>query len=490
MGRRVFVYLTAALIVLVALLAVVAWMPLRRAAGEWRGGRYADAIKTAQDWSQLRFWPRQYEQLLAASQLAAGNREGAEAHLRALRRGSLWISALPAPDVAKRLFARAAYADYLAYDDAVREPHESPRDRAHAQLALQKIAEAERAGRRIFAFDRKGTPLAANLVDVILSGAPPPPAVQLLDTTIDAEVQRLAQAAFGNERGALVAIDPRTNEILAIAGTAPHRQFEPGSVVKVLTLIAALANGVDVDKLFPYVCTGALEVDGRSFGDWRVHGTLSDMDEALAQSCNTVFADVGIRTGREKLHALHRSAGFDGQTNLGLFRIPLGRTVGEFFNDFEIAFYAIGLEHETVTAFHLAMLASMLANRGALTTPRLLRARRTIVGDVLAGPSKQSTTQVAPRAAVERAVAAMQSVVTRPQGTGRRAKIDGVTLALKTGTSGTRDAGYDTVVFGFAPAEQPKVAFAVFAENAGSAEMAGARIVKAFLEGMRDRGHL
>ncbi len=316
-----------------------------------------------------------------------------------------------------------------------------------------------------------------------------------LELTLDREIQRAAVSALGTLRASLVAIDPRTNEVLAVASSGPdplERHYEPGSVIKVLTVFAALANGVDVDARFPYDCDGVLPIDGRRFGDWRPggHGTLSDLDEALAQSCNVLFADIGLRTGTERLRAFHRRAGFDGETNLGLFRIGLGKTVGEIFNRFETAYYAIGLEHETVTTFHLAMLASMLANRGALTTPRVFTARRSILGEVVQRPPQPASDQIAPRAAAERTVAAMRAVVTRPRGTGRRAAVDGVTLAVKTGTSGSEEDGYDAVLLGFAPAENPKIAFALIAENAGSAEIAGAAIAKAFVEGVRRAGHL
>jgi penicillin-binding protein A len=181
------------------------------------------------------------------------------------------------------------------------------------------------------------------------------------------------------------------------------------------------------------------------------------------------------------------SVGFDGQTDVGLFKVPLGRINGDVFNNFETAFMAIGLEHESVTALHVAMLASMMANRGLLTTPRLLRSRRSIVGEVTADASPQPQIRVAPKEAAERMVKAMIAVVTRPKGTGRRADIEGVSLALKTGTAGKRADGYQAVIMAFAPAESPKIAFGIVAENAGPAEFAGAKIAHDFLTQMSHR---
>lgn len=316
-----------------------------------------------------------------------------------------------------------------------------------------------------------------------------------IETTLDTGIQHAARQALANYRGALVAIDPRTNEVLAIVSTDPkggianlalEQQYEPGSVVKVLTGLNALANGVNV--AFPYDCKGELDIDGRRFGDWvpQGHGVLPDFDEALAESCNIVFADIGLRLGTDRVRRFMTAAGFDGQTDLGLFKVPLGEFRGEAFDRFETASMAIGLEHETVTALHVAMLASMMANRGLLTTPRLVRARRSMLGEVVTGPSAQAQARIAPPAACERMVLAMTAVVSRPKGTGRRAAIDGFPIAMKTGTAGGQKSGLQAVIMAFAPASSPKIAFGIIAEDAGPAEFAGAHIARDFLLAIRD----
>src|SRR5207237_7392174 len=112
-------------------------------------------------------------------------------------------------------------------------------------------------------------------------------------------------------------------------------------------------------------------------------------------SGNVCLSAVELRLGRYRFLRFRNSAGFDGQANLGIFAVPLGKTVGRVFNNFETAFTAIGLAHEDMNAIHLAMLASMMANRGVLTTPRLLRERRSILGEVVGGPPAQGQTRIA-----------------------------------------------------------------------------------------------
>jgi penicillin-binding protein A len=541
--RRFLAPLLIALVILVALLFGVAWMPLRQARDAWRAGDNARAAAIAGRWSQLHLWPAQYDQVLAAAYLSAHNRAAAQPHLDALAARHPWVSMIAKGELAPRV----SYDDFLAYDAASHE-RDTPAvllARAAAQTATGRIAEASATFRSVdrsqvdkakadalanaiaqrqqgsypLVFDRNGQPIAvyqiANkdlvainrdfeaLVDAragaLTIGAQLPRlgVNDSIDTTLDPEVQKAAMQALGGFRGSLVAIDPTTNELLAVASTRGHgelanlafeRQYEPGSVVKTLTGLNAYESGIDLKSMFPYHCTGELLIDGRHFGDWlpQGHGILPTLDDALAQSCNIVFADIGLRLGADRLHRFMAAAGFDGQTDLGLMQVPLGKTIGQTFNHFETAFFAIGLEHESINALHLAMIGAMLANRGTMTSPRLFRDRRSILGETTWRPPAQGRTVLAKRENGEAMVRAMTAVAQSPKGTGRRAPVEGVPMAMKTGTAGERK-GLEALIVAFAPVEQPKIAFGIIAEDAGPAEFAGAKIAHDFVAALKPR---
>ena len=543
--RRLVLPLLIALVVLVGLLFGVAWIPLVQGRDAWLHGRNAEAIATGEKWSRLHLWPAQYHQLLAAAYLTSGNAAVAHEHLDGI--GGIRLSIIPKDEVARRLFAMQRYNDFLAYDGASHDAHESadvPLYRAAALAALNRNAEAQKAfasidrahvnapryaalqrnlaartaGDAPYVFDRNGGAIAVvRANDVVATNDDFAPLVNReagkltigarlpalganasIETTLDPFVQRAALKALAGFRGSLVAIDPRTNEILAIASSpgkgalanlALEHQYEPGSVVKVLTGLNAENGGADLSSLFPYTCKGSLAIDGRQFGDWLAagHGTLNSIDDALAVSCNVFFADVGLRLGVDRLTRFMTAAGFNGQANLGVFSVPLGKTVGQVFNRFETAFLAIGLEHESMNALHVAMIASMMANRGELTMPKLLVQRRSILGDVIATSPPQTRTRLASPAAAETIVHAMEAVATEAKGTGHRAPVAGISLAMKTGTAGERKSGLEALILAFAPVESPKIAFGVIAEDAGPAEFAGAKIAHDFLEAMSPR---
>jgi len=542
--RRIVLPLLITLVILVALLFVVLWLPLRQGRDAWVRGDDAHAIAIGEKWSRFHLWPAQYHQLLAAAYLTGGPLLKAQENLASI--GNIRVSIIAKDEVARRLFARERYSDFLSYDAASRDAHENadvPLYRAAALAATNRGAEAQKAFASIdrahvnasryaalqrhltgaardapYVFDRNGGTIAAirtnNVVAInddfaplinrdagaLTIGAKLPQlgANDTIETTLDPFVQKAALKALTGFRGSLVAIDPRTNEILAIASSrgngamanlALEHQYEPGSVVKVLTGLNAENGGVNVASLFPYTCKGFLDVDGRHFGDWLAtgHGTLNSIDDALAVSCNVFFADVGLRLGVDRLTRFMTAAGFNGQANLGVFTVPLGKTVGQAFNHFETAFLAIGLEHESMNALHVAMLASMMANRGELTTPKLLVQRRSILGDVAATSPKQESTRLASPAAAETMVHAMEAVATEAKGTGRRTPVAGISLAMKTGTAGERKSGLESLILAFAPVESPRIAFGVIAEDAGPAEFAGAKIAHDFLEAMAPR---
>jgi peptidoglycan glycosyltransferase len=499
--RRFVAPLFIPLGILLILLIFVAWLPLRQAREAWNSGRDAQAIAIANRWSQLHLWSNQYAQILAATHLSTGNRAAAAPYLQPKR---LWFSAIDKADVARRLFAREQYADFRAYDDAFVDRNRNP------EAALYRAAAEVAAGHReaFAALPPSNDPHYQWLKRVVNGQVPPVldragngivvmlPKLSTndtIETTLDPLVQQAALAALGKYRGSLVAIDPRTNEILAIASSnttddlAIERQYEPGSVIKVLTGLNAITNGIDVNSMFPYTCKGELMIDGRHFGDWmpQGHGTLKSLDDALAVSCNVFFADVGIRLKREGLERFMTAAGFNGTAKLGVFDAPLGRITGEIFNNFETAFLAIGLQHESINTLHLAMLASMVANRGMYATPRLLRRTRSIVGDVVMKMPAPSAVRIASDDAAQRVIHAMQAVASDPRGTGRRAPVEGISMAMKTGTAGERKSGLEALIMAFAPVESPRIAFAVIAEDAGPAEFAGAKIAHDFLEKMK-----
>jgi peptidoglycan glycosyltransferase len=543
--RRFVLPLLVALAILIALLFAVTFVPLVNGRDAWLRGRYPEAIAIGEKWSSLHLWPARYDQLLAAAYLVAGNEAAARPHI--VPTDVMRNPIIPKVEVARRLFARDRYNDFLAYDAAFPDRIENPDVplyRAAAMIVSNRPAEAQKAFASIdkarvnsshygalqhalaaratgdvpYVFDRNGgtiavlrahsaasidddfAPLVSRDAGELTIGAKLPQLGEnaTIDTTLDPFVQKAALKALGGFRGSIVAIDPRTNEILAIAssrGTGPlanlalEHQYEPGSVVKILTGLNAENGGVGLASLFPYTCKGFLDIDGRRFGDWLPagHGILNSIDDAFAVSCNVFFADVGIRLGSDSLKHFMTAAGFDSTANLGILQVPLGKTIGPVFNHFETAFLAIGLEHESMNALHIAMLASMIANRGVLTTPRLLIQRRSILGDVIAAGPKQMGVRLAPPAAAEAIVHSMEAVVSDPKGTGRRALVPGISIAMKTGTAGERKSGLEAVILAFAPVESPKIAFGVIAEDAGPAEFAGAKIAHDFLEAMQDR---
>jgi len=540
--RRFVMPLLITLVILVGLLFGVAWIPLQQGRDAWLRGHDDEAIAVGEKWSRLHLWPAQYHQLLAAAFLTSGHSSEARRHLNAI--GSMRLSVIPKDELARRLFARERYDEFLAYDAASRDDNGALLYRAAALVATNRLAEgqkafasinraqvnasryaslqtaiAERASGSVpYVFDRNGKPIGSIRANEVVAGDDAFAALlnrdagtltiganlqrlganATIETTLDPFVQKAAVKALGDFRGALVAIDPRTNEILAIASTrgkgsltniALERQFEPGSVVKVLTGLNAENGGVDVASFFPYTCKGSLDVDGRHFGDWvpAGHGVLHSINDALAVSCNVFFADLGLHLGIDRLKSFMTAAGFDSQADLGVFQVPLGKIIGPIPNHFETAFLAIGLEHESMNALHVAMIASMMANRGELTTPKFLVRRRSILGDIVTNGPAQSKSRLASPAAAEAIVQAMEAVATDAKGTGRRVQVDGISVAMKTGTAGERKNGLDAVILAFAPAESPRIAFGILAEDAGPAEIAGAKVAHDFLEAMRGR---
>jgi peptidoglycan glycosyltransferase len=192
--------------------------------------------------------------------------------------------------------------------------------------------------------------------------------------------------------------------------------------------------------------------------------------------------------GQARVDDALRAFGFDQGPPPGDLLMEFGRLlpVDPATPRLGLAQRSVGLHNVTITPLHAAVIAAALASDGHAPRPHLVLSvaalgaaepyRRAAPGNLL-----QATTPAA-TAAIARA---MRTVVTAEDGTGRRAAIPGLDFAMKTGTAGERQPGFNSVIFGYAPLDRPQVAFGFVAERAGKAELEGARIVRDFLATVR-----
>jgi cell division protein FtsI/penicillin-binding protein 2 len=242
-------------------------------------------------------------------------------------------------------------------------------------------------------------------------------------TTIAPSVQSAAVTALAGRLGGVVAIRPKTGEILAAAGIGFSGLQPPGSTFKIITATSALENGVaKVTDEFPVQTSATLEgvelqnANGESCG-----GTLAN---AFAESCNSVFGPLGAKVGAEKLVATAERFGFNaptGITGAATSSIPAADEIGD---DLAVGSSAIGQGRVQATALQMAIVAATIGLRG----------RRP---DVTLDPDKwkgDAPTHEATSAKVARTVEKLMLGVVR-YGTGTAAQIPDVKVAGKTGTA-------------------------------------------------------
>ncbi len=396
-------------------------------------------------------------------------------------------------------------------DAAAGDPEWSARARQLLELARHR----DGTGRGDVLFDRGGTPLGsftrdgagwsftepdlgALLAGPFLASLPADEARGRVDLTIDLAIDRAARRALGRQRGSFVVIDPRNGDLLAAVSvpggaetpgdaTPLRKGYEPGSIIKMITLAAALRAGVDLTSRFPMVCPGWEEIDGKAFRDWITHGKVDSMEEAVAVSCNIAFGRLGIDVGRGALDAELALWGFGAPGDAARTADGLPFRTGHLLpTDEEAPRYALarraeGLDSLDITPIHAALLAAGLARGGSVPLPRLIARRTSLTGAVRQAGPPETVAGPLPADPAEVLRRGMVRTVIDPRGTGRRAAVEGITLALKTGTSGENPPGYDAIVIGFAPAESPRIAWGIIAEGAGKAELEGARITREFL---------
>jgi penicillin-binding protein A len=185
--------------------------------------------------------------------------------------------------------------------------------------------------------------------------------------------------------------------------------------------------------------------------------------QALTISCNTAFAQLGITLGEDKIREVAERFGIDGEKR----QIPLNvaaSDIGEINNDAELGVSSIGQQDVRITPLQGAMIAAAVANDGTLMTPYMVDQVRAPDLTVIDRTEPEVLSEATSADVANKLTEMMISVV--QNGSGRHAQIDGVQVAGKTGTA--ENAGPDHNWFvGFAPADDPKIAVAVFVANGG-----------------------
>jgi penicillin-binding protein 2 len=409
----------------------------------------------------------------------------------------------------------------------------TPTEKDVERLSEQNIMPAEYVGRdgieKAYEADLMGTP-GVDTVEKIgkakFSSQEAAISGHQLFLTLDANVQTFAQEQFRKRgmRGAVVAIEPKTGEILCMISNptfdsnvfsggiskanysaltneengspmlnrAISSSFPPGSTYKIVTAIAAYKSGHLHSGTSVY-CNGGFQLGPRAkpLGCMGTHGGIG-FHQAMTRSCNTFFCTIGVRTGKKEMVHWAQECGLGQRTNIEI----LGETKGilptdswlekrkQRFTKGNLANMSIGQGDTNTSPLQMANLLAMVANDGVQYRPHLVRAKK----DPVTGEAQYVNPEIVHKIEAEQwfwdmLKDSLISVI--ESGTAQSAKINGISWGGKTGSAeqGRKGEGKTHSWFvGFAPRQNPKIAICVFAEAAGHGGDVAAPIAGAIVE--------
>ena len=245
-------------------------------------------------------------------------------------------------------------------------------------------------------------------------------------------------------------------QLLQWRNKALNDTYEPGSTFKILTLSAALEEGV-VDKTTTVNCGGSVNISGYTIhcSNKNGHG-LQTLVQSVGNSCNPAFINYGLRIGSEKFYEYMRSFGLMNTTGIDLG----GEAVGVFaadssFTQLDLACYAFG-QNFTVTPLALIAAQAACINGGYLYTPYLVERITDSDGNVTYRHDNTPVRQVISEQTSATVRECLEYVVA--SGTGKNGQVAGYRIGGKTGTADKGQTGDVVVSFlCFAPADDPQV---------------------------------
>jgi penicillin-binding protein 2 len=357
---------------------------------------------------------------------------------------------------------------------------------------------------------------------------------QDLILTIDYELQHRAEELYVGKHGALVCIDVRNGDILALVSSpaydpnsyielfprlvsdsaspllnrAVSSKFSPGSVWKVLIASAALQEGIITPDRQEF-CAGTINLAGRFVNCSAAggHGWVNVV-QALTVSCNVFFYKTGYRLGIERIDKWAARFGFGEQTGIDLpYEVPglvpspewKQKTSGEIWYPSETVSVSIGQGALEVTPLQLAVFMAAIANGGKLLTPHLVRGVRSLDGTITYFPDPAPRSVGIDEENLRVVREGLYGAVNRG-GTAVRARIPQISAAGKTGTAQVirkrfglkpedlpEELRHHAWFVCFAPYENPEIAVCIFVEHGGSSHLSSVPLAAEFLRAYAER---
>jgi len=360
----------------------------------------------------------------------------------------------------------------------------------------------------------------------LIQSTEPHPGAQVV-TTIDRRVQEAAEKAMEGHAGAVVVMDPRNGDVLAMVSTPSFEidrftgtidrnawlrviqdpehpllnrtiqsQYAPGSVFKIVVAAAGLQEGTLVPTDHTN-CNGDFHLGEWTFKDWKAggHGSV-DLLGAIRQSCNIFFYEKGLKIGGTAIAKYATAFGFGGPTQIDLPGEKLGlipqpqlrrdKRVGGWHAG-ETVNMSIGQGAVLVTPMQVARFMSAVANGGVLWKPRLVQRIERPTKGVVWSDSGSVTGHVELSPMVWAFLRQALWSVVNEGGTGEGARIAGLDVAGKTGTAqmiakSRADKGQDHAWFAsFAPVGDPEAVVVVLVERGGKGGQVAAPIARKVL---------
>lgn len=375
----------------------------------------------------------------------------------------------------------------------------------------------------------------------VLERTDPTPGADLM-LYLDLPTQMAAVKALEGRRGAIVAIEPATGGVLAfvsVPGFDPNLfvtgidyktykelqesqaqplfnraiqgQYPPGSTIKPIMGLAGLYYGAtDWNRSMYDPGFYKLENDNHFYRDWKKwgHGVV-DLHTSIVESCDTYFYDLAFKLGVDRIHDFMLPFGFGKRTRIDVTSerpglIPSRAWKRDNLNQAwypgETLITGIGQGYMLSTPLQLALSTAILANRGKIVQPHMVR---TINGVPITDPAPLGQIELKDSNNWELTIAAMRAVVHSPKGTARSMNVNltGYDIAGKTGTAQVvgikQDESYDAeklsewhkdhaLFVGFAPVKEPKIAVAVLVENGGGGGSTAAPVGRIVLDAYFD----